>query len=57
MPLLHSTGGITTADWPQEMLSDPVSADRPATPLLDHGMYTGVRVLGMSAVSADRLRS
>ncbi|GFF42135.1 sterol 3-beta-glucosyltransferase [Aspergillus udagawae] len=45
MPLQHSTGGITTADWPQEILSDPFSADRPATPLLDHGMYTGVRVL------------
>ncbi|KAF7167269.1 hypothetical protein CNMCM5623_000631 [Aspergillus felis] len=45
MPLQHSTGGIMAADWPQEFLSVPATVDRPATPLLDHGMYTGVRVM------------
>ncbi|PKX91190.1 putative UDP-glucose,sterol transferase [Aspergillus novofumigatus IBT 16806] len=44
MPPQQPTGGITTADWPQEALSDPASADRRRTPMMDHGMNTGVRV-------------
>ncbi|GAQ11806.1 sterol 3-beta-glucosyltransferase UGT80B1 [Aspergillus lentulus] len=44
MPPQQRTVGITTADWPQEALSDPASADRRRTPMMDHGMNTGVRV-------------
>jgi hypothetical protein len=54
MPPQQPTGGITTADWPQEALSDPALADLRRKPMLDHGMNTGVRVTGMSAVSADK---
>ncbi|KAF7125572.1 hypothetical protein CNMCM5793_001789 [Aspergillus hiratsukae] len=46
MPPQQSTGGITTADWPQEALSDLVSADRRRPSMLDHGKNTGVRVMG-----------
>ncbi|KAH1845171.1 hypothetical protein KXX54_009626 [Aspergillus fumigatus] len=44
MPPQQPTGGITTADWPQQALSDLVAADRHHNPLLDHGMNTGVRI-------------
>ncbi|KAF4169706.1 hypothetical protein CNMCM6936_006865 [Aspergillus lentulus] len=44
MPPQQRTVGITTADWPQEALSDPASADHRRTPMMDHGMNTGVRV-------------
>ncbi|RLL97413.1 hypothetical protein CFD26_102231 [Aspergillus turcosus] len=45
MPPQQSAGGITTADWPQEALSDPASADRRGTSMLEHGRHTGVRVM------------
>lgn len=57
MPPQQPTGGITTADWPQQALSDLVAADRHHNPLLDHGMNTGVRITGMMAVSAEKQQS
>ncbi|RHZ49379.1 putative UDP-glucose,sterol transferase [Aspergillus thermomutatus] len=47
MPRQQSTGGngITTADWPQEALSDTTSGDGRRTSILEHGMNTGVRVM------------
>lgn len=54
MPAQQSAGGITTADWPQQGLSDPASAERRGKSMLENGRHTGVRVMGMSAIPADK---